>query len=843
MPFYLTSSSVHRENPDDRRKRIEESSLKKALNESLTSKSTYDAERCFSSLPELLTKAKFIDENIWLLKFISDAVCIMHIVIEQGPTVKCSLVINNNLEVCAFLQNEKLSKIGKHILPLKINNTDELSDILNSLYNLSNGKETFENLLESKFEALKNVLKSSSSDINENHLEFIEEQISFVTKKVNNFRYSNNTLIFSSLLFSLSPHAYIFARKSGNIILPHPSTIRSLCLKFNASPQIETIQCNFLGYIKQKFSHLESNDKIISLMLDEIHLKQYMDYKGGSIVGLATNSENMASSAHVFMISSLMSAYKDVVHILPVKTMTAEILFNVIKAVIVGLEKIGFLVICIVTDNNSINRKAVSYFHSSNDLKIVYPHPSDPTRPLFFLIDTVHLLKCIRNNWLNQKNPEKCFYFPPFGHQVTEIQKDFKTASFKTLGELHKIELNSIVKYCYNMSFKALNPSNIERQNVKLVLKIFNEFVCQGLLELGRKYELQHFQDTSDFIKIILNWWYIVNVKSPYKGIRLNNVYQSPLTNSENDEKIKFLNSFLDWLDTWEKMGCSTGSLSRETHSALKHSTYAILELADYCITELNFKYILPGKIQTDSLESRFGMYRQLAGSQYHISVRQLFESEKKLRIQSLLKLPTKSYGDIEISNFDMRDVLLNDDSTTDITIFDLTVTPGDIASCEEYFPVLTYLAGYCAFVVIKKLKCQSCKRLLTLDQKIELDSKYDFIEKLDRGKLQCPKDEIINIILHNYIVIKKLCCNFEKLFNQVHNQKNVVMKLTKKVLPEIFGDQEMCDEGHSIEKIVEMLISPCTNTFLNNYCKQKNDTLSFTCDLSKKRKIATLTS
>jgi hypothetical protein len=54
-----------------------------------------------------------------------------------------------------------------------------------------------------------------------------------------------------------------------------------------------------------------------------------------------------------------------------------------------------------------------------------------------------------------------------------------------------------------------------------------------------------------------------------------------------------------------------------------------LLEMTKYCITELNMTYLLPGKVQTDSLENRFGRYRQLSGSQYHVSLRQIFESEK----------------------------------------------------------------------------------------------------------------------------------------------------------------------------------------------------------------------
>lgn len=76
----------------------------------------------------------------------------------------------------------------------------------------------------------------------------------------------------------------------------------------------------------------------------------------------------------------------------------------------------------------------------------------------------------------------------------------------------------------------------------------------------------------------------------------------------------------------------STGKLTKETFTALKHTTQAMLELTSYCINELKLKYVLPGMFQTDNLEDRLGKYHQLAGAQYNISVRQMFECEKKTK-------------------------------------------------------------------------------------------------------------------------------------------------------------------------------------------------------------------
>ncbi|GBN13260.1 hypothetical protein AVEN_81212-1 [Araneus ventricosus] len=171
-----------------------------------------------------------------------------------------------------------------------------------------------------------------------------------------------------------------------------------------------------------------------------------------------------------------------------------------IKQVIIDLEDIGFTVIGIITDNNSVNRRAVDLFTDPPELSYCYPHPVDKSRPLFFVVDPVHLFKCIRNNWLNQMNDGRCFFYPKFVsvHAVQDVA-DFKAARFTTIRELYNLESDKFVKYGFRLNLKGLVPSSMERQNVKLVLFIFNEHATEALAELEEKNKLLYSKDTSDF--------------------------------------------------------------------------------------------------------------------------------------------------------------------------------------------------------------------------------------------------------------------------------------------------------------------------------------------------------
>ena len=213
-------------------------------------------------------------------------------------------------------------------------------------------------------------------------------------------------------------------------------------------PFIKQSDDTFLFYIKQKHKALTFGDKTVSLLVGEIHLKPYFDFKGGNITGTACNSEEAAKSAFVFMITSPFSSYKDVIYILPGKKMRVETLHNVISKTITGLETIGF---CVITDNNSNNSKATSFFSSPPKKSNVYPHPYENSRLLFFLLDTVHILKCIRNNWLNQKSANRCIVYPSlnFCNISTENSSGVSLASFEALKYLHQLECQQNLKFGY----------------------------------------------------------------------------------------------------------------------------------------------------------------------------------------------------------------------------------------------------------------------------------------------------------------------------------------------------------------------------------------------------------
>ncbi|KAH6938542.1 hypothetical protein HPB50_010466 [Hyalomma asiaticum] len=338
---------------------------------------------------------------------------------------------------------------------------------------------------------------------------------------------------------------------------------------------------------------------------------------------------------------------------------------------------------------------------------------------------TLCILKCIRNNWMNQKNEGTCFYFPEVSLSgiLPNGPPRMKAASFEAVRQLYSLEQTSLLKLGYKLSAKAINPTPMERQNVKLVLNVINPFVSNALETRGDSLETTCASSTALFINIITTWWKIVNVKTPSKGRRLNDTLQNPV-NSTVDQQLVFLSGMVDWLDAWSSVNMSRGCLTRETHSALRLTCYSLVELSRYCLEELKFKYVLLGKFQTDTLEDRFGRYRQLAGAQYHVSVRQLLESEKKIRLQKLLMLPQpdiSSESDTEVSQHN----------------FSVHISNDEISSPKHDMEVVAYIAGYCAHSALKKLPCTFFSSVLVLESRnIDVEANT-MIDNLSRGSFR----------------------------------------------------------------------------------------------------------
>nr|CAH7731460.1 unnamed protein product [Callosobruchus chinensis] len=827
-PKYLSKPTCSvRKSRNKKIRAVEHANLLKALKESQEEFVAHQESISFQNFDKLLEILVPFNKNGWCKVIENSKVVFFKIEYVPGPTANYSVLINSELKMETYLCGHQISIDLDHIkTPCHINNLETLESCLASVDSFS-AKNGSNNGGSHKLKQIVNHVTSILDNLDfddsdkKDAFNFLSEQLKLQISPKERYRYSANTMIWTSILHTISSHAYKYLRHYSSLILPHPSTIKTVCNTFLTDPTDEDKKL-FMAYAQNVYKFIENHEKHVILLMDEIHIQPYLDFKGGNIVGTAFDGKSLATSAYTFMISSVTSKLKEVVHIYPTSTIESNTLFICIKTVIVKLEEIGYKVFCVISDNNALNGKAMNNFSPKKELSIVYPHPCDNRRPLFFLFDSVHLLKCIRNNWINTKN-NKTLTYPDFE------TGEKKFANFNSLIRLHQLEHHKLLKFGYSLSLKALLPTTFERQNVNLCLKIFNPFVIEALLNFGTN--IEHSTETASFINIILTWWKIVNVKTPFKGQRLLDNLQSPINSTpanSDDPKLLFLSKMINWLDKW-KSDDFPNKLSSQTHTALLHTLHGMLEIVKYCFEELNLNYVLLGKFQTDPLENRFGKYRQLAGGQYHISIRQLYESEKKLRIQSLFKIFSKNLDDFH-----------HEQRQLDYSFHpQICIENSDYEQVQYEMPVITYLAGYCCYKILRKIKCDICKLELVYDDDLVVEENYNLISSLNRGGLLFPKDIVIRIVLICYIIFNKILANHEDEFLSTHYKRDCLIDIFLKywLLNESENNKLKLCHNHEEENIVKLVIASTTNTLLKNYCSKSNDRLGKT----KKRKLDTV--
>ena len=149
--------------------------------------------------------------------------------------------------------------------------------------------------------------------------------------------------------------------------------------------------------------------------------------------------------------------------------------------------------------------------------------------------DSVHLLKCIRNNWVNLKGQEKTFCYPCF-----ENFEKICFAKFSTLRTIYQKESCFLIKTAPKLTYKTIFPSSLERQQVSLALNVFDESTIAAVREHSGQED-----ETAKFLEIISTWWTIMNTHNQFMHIIKRNYLQKPFSD--------------EWINKWRfKKNCWT---------------------------------------------------------------------------------------------------------------------------------------------------------------------------------------------------------------------------------------------------------------------------------------------
>lgn len=456
----------------------------------------------------------------------SDKLYIYRLVTDPQLRVKYSVEIDDDLTVEVFLEKTKLPVMKLNNVKLVFPVMTPTLSVVQTIVKKMNGMVDDDNspTLDGRKESavvVKNLLNSFATDSNKDHINFILQQIDCVSRHVSHYRWSSDIITFLGFFMALFPRAYYFLMRSQRLTLPSPTIVKELSHeKFTYIPKVKR--------------HASAQDTSVVLVINEVDVRPFS--------GVFKKKGYSTACVYVFSVSSLITAFKEVIYVTPVQTdYTPAKLHGTLLKLIVALETTGFIVVGLVSDNLPFNIDAVSRLVDPPKLSVAYVHPCDDKRPLFYIIDPAHTFKCIRDDWLI--TPEGIIKFPNF--HVPD-HENLLNAKFSDLKKLMEPPPNDTITYTHSITKLALNPVFPHKRDIKLVLQLFNDAVINDLTALSQL-ESDDVSETAQFINILSNWYKVAGFDSLdetiYEGLT------QPL--SLESESFKYLETLLDWAEKW----------------------------------------------------------------------------------------------------------------------------------------------------------------------------------------------------------------------------------------------------------------------------------------------------
>ncbi|KAH7934612.1 hypothetical protein HPB51_029023 [Rhipicephalus microplus] len=232
-PSYISDSRTPREEFELKRKRTENELLQKAIHESQAAFENEEKQYKVCNLGELISRVnERPNKKFWCTTACKTCLNVAHIEPAlQAPEMLVSVVVTEDLSVSVYFKCPPLVS-DDVCIPDEVRDVCVLDNLLDSVERYSEKKARQQ---EDKMGGVRRLVLSLLDDICDDELHdderadaliFLKEQCKLLTKKSNGVRYSAELLVFSSILHTISPHAYKFFRHSNKLVLPHDTTIK-----------------------------------------------------------------------------------------------------------------------------------------------------------------------------------------------------------------------------------------------------------------------------------------------------------------------------------------------------------------------------------------------------------------------------------------------------------------------------------------------------------------------------------------------------------------------------------------------------------------------------------------
>ena len=714
-----------------------------------------------SFIAQLSSKTFIEDHDLWVVKRSStDVVKMIHFICEN--IVDYCVSVTSDFVITSVKQNTRVDIKSVVGFGRKLTKWSQLEAVISVT---KSTLPSFEIELNCAAENIERSMQFADIDMDvRRRLEFLLFQVKHMSSRP--YEYPASILKVSTELLLAGTKSYNICRK--HLLLPHPDTVKKHIGSLKSTGSVADAK----DTINAVFHKLVGIQRTCLLLFDEVYITPSARYRGCHLLGRAEDDPNKtARTVLSLMLKPLLSHRAFMVRLIPVFSLTAEFLECEILKLVEIVNECDGKIKAFICDSASVNRSFYKSICSSDNENYLFKHQSTDSY-IYCLHDTVHLLKNVRNNWISEKKKEIKFELPNKGTVV---------AKFSDCIKLYRSEASNIVKRT-NLTYQSCFPSSIEKQNVRHVLRVFNEKTVAALVNDGCI-------DTAKFIDYFLRLWKMLNIKTIEGHIRLNDSDRKPFSDP-NDNRIVFLRETAEAIS---RMPGNSGpyriqSFTSVTRDAFVQTLRGLSKLIQELLRDEAVKYILPGIFQTDPLEGEFSCYRQMSGGNYYIGLDQLLCSARLRKLKLFEELDIDRSEFFHVQNLCCSKEMSDDELSVIDSLFERSNSLSDNERSSLY-----YICGYICFK--EGIVNDSESDLLT----DESGNRFicEFTDLVSRGKLTYPRHDVVyfafvtytfftkdksidcgNLLCHRFLYIyESLCFCFPNCLNVCRRLVNCFFK------------------------------------------------------------------
>ncbi|CAG4972030.1 unnamed protein product [Colias eurytheme] len=638
-------------------------------------------------------------------------------------------------------------------------------------------------------------------------------------------RFTTEEKILALSLYKKSPKSYSLLNKY--FTLPSAKSMKRLLGSIKINAGINPI---VFEKIKKTLSEKNENDRLCSLMFDEMSLTPQVNYncQKDSFEGFAFNKlGHFADHALVFMIKGVKQNFKQPIAYYFTSRLNKTELKNIITTVIQYAQDSGLIIVNTVCDQSTVNVGAITELVTETKAKYLrrgkewrYDHMSIDRKKIVPLFDVPHLIKGIRNNLLNKD----------LVYTSNNVQKTVKWEYFQKLYAADKSygELRLLDK----LTEEHINPEKINKMRVKTATQLFSHSVAVATEHLSARGDLpESCKQLIDITLLFDNLFDSLNVSTLH--VPNGKKYKGPIKrHSPHHElwiKAKIILKTIKF--TYIK---STGNKSRLIETNIPSITNLIKTIEgmeaiwNIVSQRYGFDALLTRNFNQDPVENFFGNIRSY-GARNNAPNSVAFEGAFKALLLNNYSSPHSGRANCEEDSnkcLQTLEFFLTEKSTPHA--FD---APKENEAIEYNENVLNVSresdAGQrnyvCGWVLSKCLKnivknCKNCRQNL-----------IDHGDNHGRNKFIRAKE---------YANKKWLCYPSEELENSFHDLQNIAtgylknnvpkqnIKRNIKLLADVMVEYPFNCTTH-IEKLKEYFINVTLNVLLYSWCRSINRILS----------------